>query len=77
MNNVEWPHFIHMTEIGTPYVLDKWKTLTRGNLHRRLGDTGSNPFTPAELSSLEFSELKGKISNFQFDEMDRCKKCGN
>ena len=63
MNNVEWPHFIQMEMIGSPFFLEEWKRLSRGGLHKRLGENGSKPFTPAELSRDEFGRLKGQITN--------------
>jgi hypothetical protein len=63
MNNVEWPHFIEMEIIGSPFFLEEWKRLSRGGLHKRLGENGSKPFTPAELSRDEFGRLKGQITN--------------
>jgi len=63
MNNVEWPHFIGMEMIGSPFSLKEWKRLSRGGLHKRLGENGSKPWTPAELSRDEFGQLKGQITN--------------
>ena len=62
MNNVEWPHFIEMKMLNS-IELDSWKTLSRGSLGRRLGENGSKPFTPAELTRDEFATLRAQIEN--------------
>lgn len=62
MNNVEWPHFIEMKMLNS-IELDSWKTLSRGSLGRRLGENGSKPYTPAELTRDEFATLRAQIEN--------------